>query len=51
MTKQKVPPEHEWDENGKCRWCPAEYPKPPADPKPGDFEPGDVPAPTVEAPQ
>lgn len=19
-----VPADHEWDENGKCRWCPAE---------------------------
>lgn len=22
--KGKAPPDHEWDENGKCKWCPAE---------------------------
>jgi len=25
-TTRGVPPEHEFDENGKCKWCPAERP-------------------------
>lgn len=44
---QKAPPDHEYDKDGKCKWCPAEYPRAPEDPKPGDFQPGDVPASTA----
>ena len=21
--RSKAPPDHEWDENGRCKWCPA----------------------------
>lgn len=23
-TMGRVPPEHEWDDSGKCKWCPAQ---------------------------
>lgn len=39
MARSKVPPDHEYDESGKCKWCPAtRYPDPPADPIPGQNE-------------